>query len=269
MTVPTSSWSETSPAGSDQINAGDNAVRLAKTQIREVVDVDHDFPSSGQADGVGQHKRCTFQEQANLGTGAVNATILGSQTVSGKGELVYTDEDNNDVQLTVIGTPVAINACTAKTAPVVADLFLLSDSADSYKSKKLTLSNLVNFFYPVGSYYFNDSVSTNPGSLFGVGTWVAVEEYVLAGYKSGSTEFGTAGGTYGSKTHTLITAEMPAHTHDVATSFNAGASSNIKRDNTDAGDVQNLSAKAVSTGGGGAHNNIQPSRTVYMWRRTA
>lgn len=100
MTVPTVSWSEITPAGSDSASGGDDRIRELKTQIREVIDVDHDFPSSGQATDVGQHKQVTLQEQADIGTGAVGATILGSQTISGKGELVYTDEDDTDIQLT-------------------------------------------------------------------------------------------------------------------------------------------------------------------------
>jgi hypothetical protein len=101
--VPTVTWAEGNPAGSDSIREGDNRICEMKTQLREVIDVDHDFPSSGQDSDVGQHKQCTFQEQADLGTGAVNATILGSQTVDGKGELTYTDEDDNDVQITKAG----------------------------------------------------------------------------------------------------------------------------------------------------------------------
>ncbi len=100
MSVPTVSWDETSPPGNQAISLGDNRIREAKTQIREIIDVDHDFPSSGSAADNGQHKQVTLQEQADLGTGAVGATILGSQTVSGKGELVYTDEDDNDIQIT-------------------------------------------------------------------------------------------------------------------------------------------------------------------------
>lgn len=100
MSVPTTSWDENSPAGSDAINLGDNKIREMKTQIREVIDVDHDFPSSGSAADVGQHKKVTLQEQANLGTGTVGTTILGSQTVAGRGELVYTNEDDIDIQLT-------------------------------------------------------------------------------------------------------------------------------------------------------------------------
>lgn len=101
--VPTTSWNEASPAGSDNISAGDNRIREMKTQIREVIDVDHDFPSSGQAADVGQHKKVTLQEQANLGTGAEGVPILGAQTVDGKAELVFTDEDDNDIQLTSSG----------------------------------------------------------------------------------------------------------------------------------------------------------------------
>jgi len=103
MTVPTTSWDETSPANTDNASQGDDRIREAKTQIREIINVDHDFPSSGQAADVGQHKQVTLQEQADLGSGAVSATILGSQTVTGKGELVYTDEDDNDIQITKLG----------------------------------------------------------------------------------------------------------------------------------------------------------------------
>lgn len=115
MAVPTASWDESSPAGTDPISAGDNAIRLLKTQIREVINVDHDFPSTGNATDNGQHKKVTLQEQADLGTGAVGTTILGSQTVGGKGELVYTDEDDNDIQLTSAGKINAVRLADNQT----------------------------------------------------------------------------------------------------------------------------------------------------------
>lgn len=100
---PTVTWDERIPAGSDNINAGDDRIRELKCQIREVVGVDHDFPSSGQAADNGQHLRVTLQEQANLGTGAEGVPILGAQTVDGEAELVYTDENDNDIELTSVG----------------------------------------------------------------------------------------------------------------------------------------------------------------------
>lgn len=250
--VPTVSWAETTPAGSDQINAGDNRIREMKTQIREVIDVDHDFPSSGQATDNGQHKRVTLQEQADLGSGAVGTTILGNQTVSGKGELVYTDEDDNDIQITASGKIHAPNLAGVYPAANVA-----------------AIANIMTLIYPVGSYYFNDSNSTNPGTLLGVGTWVAVEERVLVGYKSGSTEFGTAGGEYGAKTVTLDSTMIPAHTHSVSLYKDDGATwpgqSRVSKSYTETADGSTVTG---STGDGVAHNNCQPSRTVYIWRRT-
>jgi len=104
MSVPNISWDETSPAGSDNINAGDNRIRELKAQIREIVDVDHKFDSSGQDADMGKHNKCTFIEAADIGTGATGLPILGAQTVSGKAELLFTDEDDNDIQLTSAGS---------------------------------------------------------------------------------------------------------------------------------------------------------------------
>ena len=265
--VPTTSWSETSPAGSDSINAGDNAIRLLKTQIREVIDVDHDFPSSGQAADVGQHKRVTLQEQADLGTGAEGLPILGAQTVDGKAECVFTDEDDNDIPLTIKGTPVAINSCTAKTEPIDDDLLLLCDSEDSYKSKKLTLANLMNVIYPVGSVYIS-YVSTDPNTLFGIGTWSACGVgRVFVGIDDTQTEFDTVGETGGAKTHTLSVDEIPSHNH--AIKYDTGTGSSMAAlgffNNSGLSDA----APVSSTGGGLAHNNLQPYEVVYKWRRTA
>jgi len=248
--VPTVSWAETTPAGTDAISAGDDRIRELKTQVREIINVDHDFPSSGQASDNGQHKKVTLQEQADLGTGAVGTTILGSQTVSTRGELVYTNEDDVDIQLT--------------------------KGATAYPSQSTTLadwSTIMNLIYPVGSYYFNDSVATNPGTLLGVGTWVAVEESVLVGYKSGSAEFGTAGGTGGAKTVNA------AHTHNVPAATDTGwgtgttctANGKLAVGGAAGGDGAAPYAsndRPTGSGGSAAQSTLQPYRTVYMWRRT-
>jgi len=107
MSVPTVSHDETSPPGGQAISLGDDRIREFKKQTREIIAVDHYMLSSGQGITWGQHKQVTLQEQADLGTGAVSATILGSQTITGKGELVYTDEDDNDIQITSGGALVA------------------------------------------------------------------------------------------------------------------------------------------------------------------
>jgi hypothetical protein len=125
--------------------------------------------------------------------------------------------------------------------------------------------------YPIGSIYINATDSTNPGTLLGFGTWTAFGSgRVPVGYNSSDTDFNAGEKTGGAKTHTLTTSEMPAHTHST------------KGDNTNAAPNQNASEFSLgpavaytkdlttsSTGGGGAHNNLQPYITVYMWKRTA
>ena len=76
----------------------------------------------------------------------------------------------------------------------------------------------------------------------------------------------TLGDTGGSETHTLTTAHMPAHTHTVA------AQQQVSGDSTNRGGSGQLGAAATitssSTGGDGAHNNVQPTIILNYIIRT-
>ena len=120
--------------------------------------------------------------------------------------------------------------------------------------------------YPVGSIYFNATVATNPATLLGFGTWAIYGAgKVMVGLDSGDTDFNALTDTGGSKTHTLLTAEMPAHTHTYGKSTTTESMS--------IHDISGLRGAATtntsSTGGGGAHNNLQPYVVIHMWKRTA
>lgn len=126
-----------------------------------------------------------------------------------------------------------------------------------------TIHFLASTLYPVGSIYINASVSTNPGTLLGFGTWTAYGAgRVIVGLDSGQTEFDTLDETGGAKTHTLTEAEMPAHTHTI--SHQAG-----DQDGSGSNGSISGSSSTGSTGGGSAHNNLQPYIVAYMWKRTA
>jgi len=128
--------------------------------------------------------------------------------------------------------------------------------------------------YPVGSIYMNKTVSTNPATLFGFGTWVALEGRVVVG-KAASGTFVTAGATGGAETHTLSTTEMPAHNHTWrggnTSSGGLVGSNQMYQVGLGASDfVGNTGSTLMNnTGGGGAHNNLQPYVVAYMWERTA
>ncbi len=137
----------------------------------------------------------------------------------------------------------------------------------AFVTSALTAATINALVYPVGSIYFNAAVSTNPATLLGFGTWVAYAAGRVPVGKAASGTFDTLGEEQGAETHTLSVAELPAHTHSYDrqnTSTDAISIHDIVR--TTGG---NSSATSGSTGSGTAHNNIQPSITVYMWRRTA
>ena len=84
---------------------------------------------------------------------------------------------------------------------------------------------------------------------------------VPVGYKSSDNDFKPIGKTDGEKTHTLTTQEMPAHNHKVyrSGSTSAGYGSLFQNSST----MTELTAGPVdNTGGGQAHNNLQPYQVV-------
>lgn len=131
---------------------------------------------------------------------------------------------------------------------------------------------ILSKIYPVGSIYLSVS-SANPSTFIG-GTW---ERFgtgrTLVGVDTSQTEFKTVKKTGGAKTHTLTTDQIPSHTHNqvVTIASDTGTFSS----NTDCGDYASKArsvaqgATTDETGGGGAHNNLQPYITCYMWVRTA
>ena len=167
---------------------------------------------------------------------------------------------------TLTGTPLAPTAAVGTDSTQIATTAFVKNV-------------LENYIYPVGSIYFNMAVSTNPGTLLGFGTWLAYAEgRVLVGFQSSGT-FDALDESLGAETASAATsgstaisiAQMPAHTHD--TNINAGNSTdgnpNIASGGGDTGNIT-----TSSTGGGGGHTHgstptLQPSKTLYIWKRTA
>jgi len=119
--------------------------------------------------------------------------------------------------------------------------------------------------YPVGSIYFNAAVATNPATLLGFGTWAAYGGgRVMVGVHSSGT-FDGLNETGGAETHTLSVNELPSHTHQFAD--NTG-NTNVSIDDISHTIANRVTGTTGATGGGAAHNNIQPYITVYMWKRT-
>ncbi len=245
--VPTVSLDESTPAGSDKIREADDRIREFKKQVREIVGVDHDYPSSGKASDNGQHLQITLQEQANLGTGAVNATILGSQTVNGEGELVYTDENDRDVVLTRLGGIALPSGSVLPFAGAIANVptgFIFCNGAAINRTTYAALFAAIGTIHGIG----DGSTTFNLPDLRDVSIMGSKQD------SSGTPKTNVSGALTqdgGAATHTLTSAQMPAHTHTYTTAVGSGIS-NIQ------GSSQGSSTVTGSTGSGSAHNNLHP-----------
>lgn len=127
-------------------------------------------------------------------------------------------------------------------------------------------SDLLNKIYPVGSVYISVN-STNPGNFLG-GTWVEFGQgKTLVGVNTSDSNFNTVEKTGGEATHKLTISEMPSHNHYNDTWAANASGSQYLYFYGQRGTPGNR--YTGSTGGGGAHNNLQPYITVYFWKRTA
>lgn len=188
---------------------------------------------------------------------------------------------------TFTGTPslptgtTGVTQSTSDDSTKLATTAFVQDIADAIK----------NALYPVGSIYTNSSVSTNPGTLLGFGTWVAFGAgRVMVGFNASNSLFDSAEETGGSAdavvvshshTATSTVSETP-HSHTTALYYrphsSSGAAQNYAQNttgfggqiSTDAASTGITVATSISTTGSSATNaNYQPYITVYMWKRTA
>lgn len=139
---------------------------------------------------------------------------------------------------------------------------------------------IFDIFYPIGTYYETSNTSFNPNKATGwYGTWVEdTKGQTLVSRDSGT--FKTVGASVGSETVTLTGKQIPPHIHgfdvkgailnwDNITSGDYWGHKNKDLNFASSGVVALKELKTSSTGGGQAHNNIQPSKVAIRWHRTA
>lgn len=150
---------------------------------------------------------------------------------------------------------------------------IINDIQRELEELKTTQLRVRETLYPVGSIYMSATMSTvdEVQATFG-GTWEAWGSgKVPVGVDPEDTDFDTVEETGGEKTHTLTVNEMPSHQHRERGFYRvqggvSGGDTVRARANLSA-DVWDTSMEA--TGGGQAHNNLQPYITCYMFKRVA
>ena len=180
-----------------------------------------------------------------------------------------TDADNFAVggNLTVTGTATGVTAT-------------FGDSTTKFATTAFVQAALVAI-YPVGSIYTNATNNTNPGTLFGFGTWVAFGAgRVMVGFNGSDPLFDAAEETGGSKDATLVshthtaTVSDPGHAHnytgtDVPGGSGVGTRQGVLITRTTAAATTGVTVSNSTEGSSGTNANLQPYITCYFWKRTA
>lgn len=252
------------------------------------------------SNGAGEAVRATVQSPRAVGstTITVNATtnwptgtfIATTGTLQSNGTL-----NPATVQVfygTALGTTITITSFAAGYSDLgnaINDVVVLKPSTEWANIVANALQpggSVLQTIYPVGSIY-TSTVSTNPATLFGFGTWVAYAQgRVLVGVGTSDETF-TAGAIGGESNHTLSVAELAAHNHGVAdpghthgetvSSIPTGGTLGINGTSGYSGangsdlstEVGYTGISTTNNGSGTAHNNLQPYIVVYIWNRTA
>ena len=155
------------------------------------------------------------------------------------------------------------------------DKVALNENADIADINKVTagdmneikrvVNSLANLFFPIKKIVmFNDN--DDHSNYLGF-TWERIANgKVLVGIDSTDTDFNIIGKTGGEKEHTLTINEMPMHGHTVNYSASSGTGLGVTAMGEQLSDSSSIIQK---TGGGQAHNNLQPYQVVAFWQRVS
>jgi len=244
MTVPTKPWEATKPAGSDSFRDGDNKIRDFKEAVRERLSYEHEFEPAGiDAEGTGLHKE---------GSARITRSAPPAPTDVLDGRLWY-DSTNKKMYIADGATFAEIDLAgmtTLFTPSGIIQMFggaaapsgwLICDGSAVSRTTYAALFAIIGTTFGIGNGSTTFNIPDMRGrSPIGVGQGAGLTNRVL-------------GATIGAETHALSVFEMPPHTH----------STGVKSGVLDAGGDAFYSAvdgTTGSAGGGGVHNNMQPSK---------
>jgi hypothetical protein len=192
-----------------------------------------------------------------------------------------------DTEFNNIATAVATKADLA--SPALTGTPTAPTASAGTSTTQIATTAFLATLYPVGTIYTNVSNNTNPGTLFGFGTWVALEGVTIYGRSSTDSTFGTAGDTGGSKdaivvAHTHTTDSQGSGTFYAANRAGIAPTGIFSETGSTAnsslsgggltGDIKQIQAATHShttnsTGSSGTNANLPPFLVAYMWKRTA
>ena len=212
----------TNPTGTDPKSQGDDHIRLVKSAIKNTFT------------GITGEVTATHTELNKLDGYTGSATELNYAKALYDTGVTSTEFDTLDGLTATTAELNTLDGITASTTEL--------NYCDGVTSNIQTqLNTAFQAAYPVGSIYMNASVSTNPATLLGFGTWVSFGEgRMLLGESSSYT----AGATGGSKDATLV-----SHTHSASSNSTGSHTHTFSGTTSTVGNHQHLTSWGEATGG--------------------
>ena len=99
-------FDKTKPAGTTPLKTSDDQIRANNEALETAIGQDHDFATGSTQ--TGKHKQVIFKAPITKPSLAADEGALFTKTVSTKSELVYEDEDGNEVPITSGGKLAAV-----------------------------------------------------------------------------------------------------------------------------------------------------------------
>lgn len=274
--------------------------------LDRLLQLEADTVIGGHIDGSGdlileQHDGSTI----NAGS-AIPVVPDASETVKGKVELATTTEATTGTDTTRAVTPAGLAAAVGSLVPDASttvkgkvELATNAETATGTDTVRAVtpaaLRALLSAMFPVGHIYMS-TVNTSPATLFGFGTWTAIQGRFLVAENAARP----AGTTGGAASVTLAEANLPAHTHSDGTLTAAsegththsigrdqdGATGSVERVlhssgisgaeqvfsgqlTSDGAHTHDITGATGSTGSGTSFSILPLYLSVYMWERTA
>ena len=173
---------------------------LKTTGFNNTIQIDHDVTGASSVNNSGN-------------------TFIQDLTIDAHGHVTGTASTAANIANSDVSNSAGIDASKIADGSVSSTEFQhlngVTSAIQTQIDTKTTLSAVAAMVYPVGSVYLNYAVSTNPATLFGVGTWSLMYDRVIIGAGSGYSLGATGGSTSssGSTSFSISSSNLPNHNH--------------------------------------------------------
>ena len=226
------------------------------------------------------HVRSDYKYVPDMSEGLGMTKTVNTNALSGTpavGDWVIMKDSKNRLCLLEVTKPnAAITTCTLVwqmdlSAEGISNLFGYTPANADDVTPKMSKSQILDMFYPVGTIYQTADKDFNPAETWG-GTWVTITGRFLYGAES-TANVKKLGG---SKTHTLTLGQMPKHTHPVYINNEGGETITPSAGEYLVSDSAVTSSKKTmyatlgtdSAGNAESFSILPPYYNVMIWRRT-